>query len=102
MGRTCLLGQDEERGLKRVLSLMAVMQNALANLPDHQPMAADDRAERGVVSFLGETPEEFLIRQVSKRSCRHQALDLAQQGGGRRRCHDRSLARSCCYLYLEK
>jgi hypothetical protein len=86
--------------LKCILGLALVVQDALADVPNHRPVPANDRAEGSIVSLNSETPQQIPIGQASETVHRHQVLDVVQQGSGRGRFHEWILAWIWCYLYL--
>jgi hypothetical protein len=56
-------GEGEEGGLERILDVVLVSKNAAASGPDHRAVPPDQNLERGRVSVLGESPDQFGIRQ---------------------------------------
>ena len=64
-------GQDQERGLERVLGQVRVADDPPADAQDHRPVPADQRGERGLVSRRRRKPRAVGRRRSPRRGRGH-------------------------------
>jgi hypothetical protein len=74
-------GQDEERGLKRVFGVGAVIQHAAADLEDKAAMTLHDGGERGFVTALGEASEQIGVGRLRGGLAGEDRSQVAKDGG---------------------
>src|SRR5262245_48162462 len=56
-----LTGQDQERGLERILGVVLVVQPVPAHAPDQPAVPAQQRRERGLVALADEALEQLAV-----------------------------------------
>jgi hypothetical protein len=85
--RVALTDKDEERGLESVFNIGRRAQKPAANLKDHETVAFQNGAERGVVLMRTKLLDEFLVRASTQRLGGHALFQMTQKGSEIRRGH---------------
>ena len=88
---TRFLGENQERGLKCILGVAGVLQDAAANTVDHLPMPLNQSGEGTFIPVGPEAVEQLTIGQVAGRSCREQETDVPENGAKLPLGHDLDL-----------
>ena len=76
--------KNEKRRLKRVLSVMAVAEHALARAKDHRPVSRDERGERRLGQIAAADQElfqELPVRKSGHRPRSREIIDVSQGRG---------------------
>jgi hypothetical protein len=75
----CLIDadQDEERGLKGVLGVVVVAQDAAADAPDHRTVAAHQGSDRGLVALFEEACQELGVAERGLLLAQHDPAQVA-------------------------
>src|SRR5262249_42469176 len=86
----CPAHQNQERGLKNILHIVAVVKEAAANMENHQPVPLHQHGERLRVALFGVAFQQFSIRQSIEFPLADQLADLIEnqtQAVPRHWCH---------------
>ena len=72
-------GEDEERRLERILGVVVIAEDPVANAPDHRGVTVDEGLENRLFAVHKETFQKLAIGQPVDRPQAEQNLDLTSR-----------------------
>jgi hypothetical protein len=76
-----LAGEQQESGLKDVVGVVLIVEDAPAQPQDHRPVAADQGGKGGLVVMGGEALQQLAVRHLGVARGSQDPSEVAQDGG---------------------